>query len=1237
MSTSPELLYAILAMDSYNRGYDPGIVLTGTAVGNAAIRDITVPLEDWKAADFYAAAYDTEYGKVIAYRGTDNPLFELAFVDYPIAFNDDYDEAQVHLANRFYNAVTAASGGTTLTLTGHSLGGALAGFVGMVNSEPIVSVAPIDFVPAFLNFKELIDRYLLVKDTPQASTDTIDVPGRFFDVNTVKFAVETLTAMGIPLDDIPTLQTQLSNYTGMHLSGEVAEISRSAQTPSTPILDGFLQHMGSIVGIVGAHSASLSVIVKYAEDEFLSQGASALHFTTITEELFSALFDKDIAELAGADQVSGQKDPVNIMRDAIAYSALDEGALVFGNTGIRALYDDANELGKLVLDGKIPLAYGDPLPGIAEGIVQFAGQMALNEVDYAQHPDWRPELGFLRLNADETVMTAHFDKELWNLGGDADQPVKIKGIETIYDEFFNQEEEAPEVLAAIEQLYNQQNIIEDASVITRIDFELGNGDITIDLEEYEENLETTVPYNPGTTSLFVALNGAAEESGFAASAALGAGGAMDDLIDGTRDNNVIVGGDGDDILYGHLGKDILLGGRGRDRFIDLVTEVAPDGRTNEDDIYYGEPSDESLLGLFLAWLGGSQVEDTVEYRLADERDASVTLPSQGLEIASLKLSTVGEAEAIELAITDLNSGETGTDHLVDIDKVILSERRDEVVVNPAWLDVPLWVDLGKATNGVVTKSDYDRVSYENLGGLVTVNGATQPGGSNGPVTDRSYIKLIIDLVASALDFPVPVTPVLSAFTSNDPLRVSGAEHVELTNADDTLWYGPISHAVGFLTGWPDDADYPTFGIIDGKGGHDILVVRNAKYVFAGDPLHPEEPNSAVAGQDLNLEVRGGPGSDQLMVIGGIGAEVVGGPGTDLLFNYSYKGKLYGGRKDGTGDDETDIFWWSSSNSFIMDAGKNDLLQMYGVTLTGGTNSAYGLAANYGNNVKDWLLPFVRYGATDGGQLLIYTTWSGPDNATIVEDYDYGGFEEELLGIAKPGDLGMLFRIYGGDDLEVRLFYVVWGHLATFIEALWTFAKGLQWKTHDDPLVLDLDGDGIETSTPEQGGVHFDLDNDFFSEKTGWVKADDGLLVWDQDGNRRIDDSTELFGSPGTDGFTELAALDDNADGVIDAQDATFPELEVWRDLNQDGRTDPGELFTLAELDITSLGAVGTEINHTTPNGNLLREHATFTRGDGTTGNIYEAIFQNDQIDTQFRGERGLAEWERSAHTERIAA
>jgi hypothetical protein len=62
-----------------------------------------------------------------------------------------------------------------------------------------------------------------------------------------------------------------------------------------------------------------------------------------------------------------------------------------------------------------------------------------------------------------------------------------------------------------------------------------------------------------------------------------------------------------------------------------------------------------------------------------------------------------------------------------------------------------------------------------------------------------------------------------------------------------------------------------------------------------------------------------------------------------------------------------------------------------------------------------------------------------------------------------------------------------------------------------PIMLDLDGDGVETVSLNNG-TYFDHAADGFAEQTGWVGKDDGLLVRDLNGNGVIDSGRELFGS-----------------------------------------------------------------------------------------------------------------------------
>ncbi|MCD8460356.1 calcium-binding protein [Xylella taiwanensis] len=161
----------------------------------------------------------------------------------------------------------------------------------------------------------------------------------------------------------------------------------------------------------------------------------------------------------------------------------------------------------------------------------------------------------------------------------------------------------------------------------------------------------------------------------------------------------------------------------------------------------------------------------------------------------------------------------------------------------------------------------------------------------------------------------------------------------------------------------------------------------------------------------------------------------------------------------------------------------------------------------------------------------------------------------------------------------------------------------------DPLVLDLDGDGIETVAAGKN-ILFDHDGDGIKHASGWIKSDDGLLVLDRNGNGHIDDGSELFGADtllangqkATSGFEALRDLDSNGDGVFDAGDTRFTDVRVWRDLNQDGRSQTNELFTLSSLGIASIALTPTDTQRVNLNdGNFIDGRGTYTRSDGRTG------------------------------------
>jgi hypothetical protein len=168
--------------------------------------------------------------------------------------------------------------------------------------------------------------------------------------------------------------------------------------------------------------------------------------------------------------------------------------------------------------------------------------------------------------------------------------------------------------------------------------------------------------------------------------------------------------------------------------------------------------------------------------------------------------------------------------------------------------------------------------------------------------------------------------------------------------------------------------------------------------------------------------------------------------------------------------------------------------------------------------------------------------------------------------------------------------------------------------------------GLDTTSLDGSSVHFDLNNDFFSERTGWIGSGAGLPALDKNGNSKIDDVTELFGSYTGSGLGDLAQFDLNHDGEIDAADAVFAKLRVWQDVNGDGATDAGELQSLSALGIASISLNGQAVNGVTPQGTEIRTYSAFTYTDGTTSGVYDAVFGNDQTNTVYRGESGQATW-----------
>ena len=183
---------------------------------------------------------------------------------------------------------------------------------------------------------------------------------------------------------------------------------------------------------------------------------------------------------------------------------------------------------------------------------------------------------------------------------------------------------------------------------------------------------------------------------------------------------------------------------------------------------------------------------------------------------------------------------------------------------------------------------------------------------------------------------------------------------------------------------------------------------------------------------------------------------------------------------------------------------------------------------------------------DAQSVKIFTVVGGVYTEVGSDTVSAGKFDATLTTLA-PGGHTLAVRSYdsSGTLISTKTIDVSIQGVATG-----SGGPGVVLPSLGTPIILDLDGDGVETISKANGTL-FDIDADGDLDATGWVGGDDALLVRDINNDGVISNASELFGeemikadgTKASDGYDALREYDSNADGVINADDENFDQLK----------------------------------------------------------------------------------------------
>ncbi len=1022
------LFKAILSLDSYNRGYDAGINLVGNYIGNAHLIDESVSLDTLtetgrdQAIGFFAQAYEIDLGGGnseinISYRGTNtwlepitgctlpslldmwngwrlgnaptdpNSLIELFGVAYAGSLANDTDAAQGMMAVEFYKYIVdtystseAYRENSEITVTGHSLGGGLAGFVSTLyglGDNGSRTAATIFDTMTYDKSAELASSFRVMWHDLSGSYESLLTPYELSQFEQIPSVV---------IDDVQVYDSDLhslvygnsqawdndkSGIEGYILEGEVLDnplLGRTGDDEKYKFDLGFTEEDYGLID-TELHSMATLVIRMFADESEVNgdywKEVAQYFWPVMYDQSFAQEIGMDHASLLGKNQDDG--DYAAVLRTIVAYSAINEGTRVFGDTGIRAFYDDANEFGQALNASGASNTLTEYATDISKAFIQYAGLLAASHVTSALFSDALEGVIDYDQTSNPDVFIVNFKSNDWTPIS-SELKYKMQGIrndvvEHIFSDFIQSHSIDIGSFIVNNDWLGPGPFLSSGGAFNRVIFAaLDSGSTEYNLEEVGEAFKGTlyvgsigndiVTMQMGSSDRNVFLgNGGTDSYIGGDSLDIAIGGSGQDTFDGGGSADFLYGGGDIDVLVGGLSSDIVIGGTGNDIFVADI-----DG----EDVYHGGYDEADLAN---AWYYDPfDIEDIA--RAADGTDTISYLDLTGVYFDITVLdAALGNYWVDKYYGNSVFNGPSDRDALFSIETIQVAAGAARQVGGTAvhgtgGNDVNLHYNYHGGYN--VAHNYYGYAGVEIItGGFKNdfLDGGTGDDDLSGNKGNDTYFyrlgdgqDLIKDLGTQG-DIDVLMFDA-SINASEVELGYYNSSNMKITFADDT-------YIVVYAQNSPYGIDYIKFAdgaywdmqgtlvTVYGTEANDSLHGTNDSTYREGslihDVIYAYGGNDYVNGDTGNDQIFAGSGNDT--VIGDYGNDTIYGGDNDDTLNGGYNDDiLYGGAGVdslfGGNDAGNDILYGDAGDDTLSGhAGQDTLYGGSGLdTMTGGTGS-----------------------------------------------------------------------------------------------------------------------------------------------------------------------------------------------------------------------------------------------------------------------------------------------------------